>query len=428
MGPGEVAGYYSSLAAGFEQLGVDCAMLMVVPHRFRYAVKAPRSRVAQLALAAARRTYRGWHTRPVRPFIAPINWISRAVVLAHAVRSYDVFIFSCGDTLLHPVELKLLKGLGKKLLFVFHGSDSRPPYINGKYVILAGEDPGRRLARQARRMKRRLRWVHRYADAIIDSPLSGHFHDRRFVNWFRIGIPYTCAERSEAESTSGSSPSGGPLRVVHAPSDSATKGSSIIAGAIERARARGLQIDFVQIKERPNSEVIAELARCDFVIDELYSDVPGAALAFEAAALGKPTIVGGYGMEEFRRWIPADMVLPTHYCRPDELDDAIDRLARDGAYRIALGNRARQFVRDKCAPAAVAERILRVLDGRDVDDWWVEPGQIEYLLGTGLPAETARSAVRAVIDAATEEGLQLSGNRALVDRLRGFAYGHPVCP
>jgi hypothetical protein len=429
LGPFEIAGYYANLAAGFEQLGIDATLLMIAPHAFRYAAKPPRSRLARFVLERAQATYPGSRSGLAKIRVLPANLLWRSLLVAHALASYDVFIFSCGDTLLDGMELPLLKLLRRKVVFVFHGSDSRPPYINGKNVRRAGDDPGKALVRKARQMKRRLAHVRRHADAIIDSPLSGHFHDRPFVNWFRIGIPYAAAPTEvDAGATDADAVRGRPRRVVHAPSDPISKGSLLIEQAVERANQRGLNIELIQLKGRPNAEVLSELARCDFVIDELYSDVPGAGLAFEAASFGRPTIVAGYAASEFRRWIQPDMALPTHYCRPEELDHAIDKLACDEDYRAALGSRARQFLRDKCAPAAVAERVLRVLQARDVDDWYVDPQQITYVFGTGLTEAAARKAIRAVIDAAGERGLQLPGRFELVRRLEAFAKGRPPPP
>jgi hypothetical protein len=210
------------------------------------------------------------------------------------------------------------------------------------------------------------------------------------------------------------------LRVVHAPSAPTSKGSAQITAAIERARRRGVEIDFIQLEGRPNSEVMLELSRCDFVVDQLYSDVPAAGFAFEAACFGKPTLVAGYAAPEFRRWIEPGMALPTHYCHPAELDTALDKLCLDASYRSELGARARRFLRERSTPAMVAERVLRVIEDRDIDDWWVHPSDIEYTFGTGLTEEAVGNAVRAVIEASGEQGLQLSSKPKLVQRLKAL--------
>ena len=422
--PVEIAGYYRNLCIGLQELGVDSRQLLVEAHGFRYGEHPPDDPIARFALDAAQRSDPKKQPGLGRFLLRPINLASRAALVAHAARSYDVLVLAYGSSLLHLADLPLLKRLGKKLVFVFHGTDSRPPYLNGKKVRSAGEHPGPYLAREARSIKRSVAWINRYADAIIDNPLSGHFHLRPFVNWFEVLIPCAHDERfSRAAATvAAAGPCGQALRIVHAPSDPASKGSDLIAAAIERARRRGTAIEYVELKGRPNAEVLEELARCDFVIDELYSDVPGASLCFEAAAFGKPAIVGGYGQEQFQRWIRPERVLPTHYTRPELLDAAIERMAGDVAYRSELGARAQRFVTETCSPAAVASRMLRVIEGDVPPSWLVSPDELGYAHGFGMTEPMARSTIRSVIEAGGDAALQLSEKPELVRRLRAFAY------
>jgi hypothetical protein len=426
LAPVEIAGYYADLRVGLDELGVDARLLMVEAHSFRYGDRPPDGRFAQGALELARRSDPKKQPGLGRFLVRPANLLSRAALVAHAARHYDVLVLSYGSSLLHLADLPLLKRLGKKLIFIFHGTDSRPPYLNGKKVRAAGDAPGPHLAAEARRMKRTVAWINRYADAVIDNPLSGHFHSRPFVNWFEILIPRIHDSRFARAAEIAKQPrTSQALRVLHAPSDPPSKGSDLIAAAIGRARQRGFAIDFIEIKGRPNAEVLEEIARCDFVIDELYSDVPGASLCFEAAALGKPAVVGGFGAQQFRRWIRDDMVLPTHYCHPDELDAAIDRLASDASYRAERGASALEFVTAKCAPVAVAERVLRVIEGNAPASWFVDPQQISYAHGYGLTDAAARGSVRAVLEAGGDGALQLSDKPALVQSLRAFAGMEP---
>ena len=88
----------------------------------------------------------------------------------------------------------------------------------------------------------------------------------------------------------------------------------------------GLEDRGVVVTGRPNREVLAAIAASDFVIDQVYSDSPLAGFAAEAAALGRPAIVGGYAWDDLRRVTPAEVMPPSHVCRPEDLADAIRRL------------------------------------------------------------------------------------------------------
>lgn len=418
LAPIEIAGYYTSLARGFAELGVDCELLLLHSHRFGYDRTDPDGALVRGALEVARYCNRFGPRHPARV----LRLTARTAVLAHVIRTADVIVFGAGESLLDHADLPLLKHLGKTLVFVFHGSDSRPPYLNGKSVRKFGDGAG--LIRATRRTRRRLDWIGRYADVIVDSPLSGQLHGRPFVNWFRIGLPCAVDPAPTPPHEAGRRP----LRVVHAPSDPESKGTPLIEAAIERARARGIELVLVRLIGRPNAEVHEELERCDFVIDELYSDVPGAGLAMEAASHARPSIVGGYAATQFERWIEPDMMLPTHYCLPSELDDAIDRLAIDSAYRLELGRRAHAFVAKQCSPAAVAQRLLRTISSPgDTRDWLVDPTRIDYVHGTGLSAASVRVAIRMALEAGSERALRVSDKPELLRRLVALANESDEC-
>jgi hypothetical protein len=142
-----------------------------------------------------------------------------------------------------------------------------------------------------------------------------------------------------------------------------------------------------------------------------------AGFAAEAAALGRPAIVGGVGWNELRAATPPELLPPAHLCHPDDLDQAVVRLATDHAYRVALGERAYRFVAERWSPAAVAGRLLEVLRGQAPAEWWFEPAAILHAGGAGMAEEEVASAVRAVVDAAGSAALQVGDKPDLERRL-----------
>src|SRR3990170_1211052 len=60
---------------------------------------------------------------------------------------------------------------------------------------------------------------------------------------------------------------------------------------IKKMQLKGHSIELIEIIRKTNAEVLDELSRCDFIIDELYSDAAMAGFATEAAFFGKPAIV-----------------------------------------------------------------------------------------------------------------------------------------
>ena len=83
-----------------------------------------------------------------------------------------------------------------------------------------------------------------------------------------------------------------------------------VAKAAHCLGARVIRILFESGEALHLDGILAELARCDFVIDQLYSDYPLPGLATEAAWFGKPTVVGGYAQYAIR---PARLLVPHLY-------------------------------------------------------------------------------------------------------------------
>ena len=386
LGLTEVAGYYAGLQAELRRLGVDATLVTVTDHPFQYGgaadtalLRVRRALVRRLASVAAER---GGAARRV-----PLKLAGRAVdvlLLGWAATRFDTFVFGFGTTFTgRPQwELPLLRALGKRVICVFHGSDSRPPYLDGAVMALGRGRTVEECVRATRLVRAIVSHVDAHADAVIDNPLSAHFHARPCVNWYAIGVMSLPASPAEPALR-------GTVRVLHSPSHPEAKGTPLIRRAIENLRARGIPIELVEMTGRPNAEVLAEIERCDFVVDQAYSDTPMATFAAEAARWGKPAVVGGYGGEAFRQFIPPRFLPPTEYCRPEEMEAAIERLATDAEYRRALGARAQAFLAHRWSPGRVARRLLRVMQGRVPRAWLFDPAQIRYLQGGGMPEARA---------------------------------------
>jgi len=335
-----------------------------------------------------------------------------------AAVKYDVFIFAFGKTIigLPAIELPLLALLRRRTIFVFHGSDTRPPYIDGA-VPLTNADGGQvDIARRAARAKRRLRVIERYATAMIDHPPSAQFHERRCVHWLIMGVP-------SAQVAARPAPVGdrSRVRVLHAPSNLEAKGTIRIREIITALQAEGLPIEYVEISGVPHDQVMAALSSADLVVDQLYSDTPMAALAVEAAWHGKPAVVGGYAAAELRRFYRAELLPPTIYCHPDDVPGEIRRLVLDPAARVTLGDAARRYLLERWRPAQVAERFISVIDGSAPADWFFDPRDIEYSHGVGLTETRLGERCAQVLSARGATGFQVDDKPQLKDALVSLA-------
>jgi glycosyltransferase involved in cell wall biosynthesis len=418
LGPVEIAGYYSGLEAGFRELGIDALAVDLDGNPYRYGRRAARDpavvRLAQRTHAASRSA-----TLPavVRAWWTAIRVATDLLVFAWAVARFDVFIFSFGNSFLGLRELRLLRRLGKRVVFVFNGSDARPPYIDGARMAPDRAMPMRDCLALTRRTKAAIQRIERYSDAVVAQPAFSHFFERPVVNFFTVGVPW----RDPSPQQTTDRRADRPIRILHSPSDPTVKGSAVVRETIERLRSEGLDLELIELRGVPNEVVLRELSGCDFVVDQIYSDAPMVGFATEAAVSGKPAIVGGYAWPENHRIFGSDARPPVEECTPETLADAIRHLATDHAHREELGARAREFVTSRWSRKAIAERMLKVADGSAPTAWYFDPAALRYVEGCGLTRAEARSLVAAVIAAGGSAALCVSDKPDLERRFLEFA-------
>jgi len=420
LGPVEIAGYYAGLEAGLLELGVDALAIDLDGNPFRYGSGAARLplvvRMAKQARAGQRAAA---SSRLLRPWWRAARMATSLLVLTWALGRFDVFVFSFGTSFLGLRELPLLRRLGKRMLFVFHGSDARPPYIDGARMAPDRAMPTADCLAMTHRMKTSIAKIERYADAIVAQPAFSHFFERPVVNFFTIGVPWRDHPISDGAVRSDA----GPIRILHSPSDPVVKGSARVRDVIAQLRSEGLDLELTELRGVPNEVVLREIATCDFVVDQIYSDAPMVGFATEAAVAGKPAIVGGYAWPENHRIFGSDPMPPVEECAPETLADAIRHLATNREHREALGQRARAFATLRWSRTAIAERLLMVVDGSAPAEWLFDPRELRYLEGCGLTRDQARASVAAVVAAGGPGALCVSDKPELERRFIAFAMG-----
>ncbi len=421
LGLTEIAGYYGNLKKGFREIGVDCEFINLTPHPFKYGGDdVPNSLVALIRYCGLKRA-----STPRTNILAKAFWIGlqiliRPVFFLWALFRYDVFIFGFHTSFLGFCDLPILKLFNKKVIYMHHGSDSRPPYLDGSIMA-----PGKGVSINecislTENKKRNLQIIDKYADVIINFPPQAYFHQREFVLGLVVGLPYPLDNKKMHDHKNKNS-SSNLVRILHSPSDPEVKGTAIIRQSIERLKQKGYQIDFVEVTGQTNEVVLDELSKCDFIIDQLYSDTPMAGFATEAAFFGKPAVVGGYYSQMIKDDIPANAIPPSLYCHPDEIESAIEKMIVNVDYRTRLGMEAHKFVTENWSAKKVAEKYLRIIDGDIPSEWLYDPNRIKYVHGGGLPEKRVKEIIREMVRIETKDALQLQDKPALENVMLDFA-------
>jgi glycosyltransferase involved in cell wall biosynthesis len=267
--------------------------------------------------------------------------------------------------------------------------------------------------------KRNVDYIDRYADVIINSPSHGQHHTRPFVQRLIIGMPYMPDPELTAKRNFVAQ--GAEVTILHSPSFPEGKGTPGIRAAVAALQAKGHKIRFIEITGRPNHEVLELIAQCDFVIDQLYSDMAMVGFATEAAFFGKPAIVGGYyaahqAVDIADKWIP-----PTLFCLPEDIEAAIEKLLVDAEFRCILGERAREFVESRWLASRSAERFLALARGDFPEEWLYNPAHCDYIHGMGMSKQNMQRVMRGMLERHGMSAFGLSDKPRMEKLIKQFA-------
>jgi glycosyltransferase involved in cell wall biosynthesis len=374
IGIQEIAGYYCQLLQGLRELGCQADFYALNDHPFGYK-QIQEDNVLTHLCRWLKRCESKTKRRSGKLFWLLLQDFIKVLLFFHILPHYDVFIFSYRSTFFHYLELPLLKMSKKRVIYVFHGSDARPPYMDGTIDF----QDAQYLNKTTQKIKSFVSQVEKYADLIIVNPASAQFLSKPFINSMIIGVPFQCQPSFEPLAQES-----GAIQIVHGPSNPKAKGSAQILEVVKRVQLKYPEIQYIELRNRSHSEVLQALQSCDLVIDQLYSDTPLAGLATEAAFFGKPSIVGSYAHSLFEEYLDLESYPPSLVCHPEHLEEALLKLLLDVTFRQDLGRKAQAFVSEKWTPERVAQRYLKLIYNEIPQNWWTDPLDITYPYGAAL--------------------------------------------
>jgi hypothetical protein len=121
--------------------------------------------------------------------------------------------------------------------------------------------------------------------------------------------------------------------------------------------------------------------------------------------------------------MPANDLPPTYFRHPDELDDALYRLATDAVKRQAIGSAMYEFVSSKWRPEQIAANYLRCLEGAP-SNWWFDPKDCFYVNGCSISESRLKARLRGYLEKFGVEALQLRDKAELAAKIVKFAEGN----
>lgn len=412
IGPVEISGIANGLAIGLEKFNIHTELVTKVPHPFSYSNQKS-NRLIQLWQYLFKLRIKSKNLLSKLLFVFATN-IYSLVVFFWAVKKFDGFIFFDQTITNSALELKLLKLLSKKIIFVYTGSDARPPFMDGAIIHgLEGQNL-KLLVKRIKRKKRKIRTQEKYADYVINAPATSQFQTKPFINWFEIGIP-TDPEKDikldDAEQT-------GALIILHCPSHPLVKGSGEISKVIERLKSSGHPIKYITLQGVPNKTVLNHIKKADIVIDQLYSDTPMAKFASEAASMGKPVLVSGYFADYVASQTNTDAYPPLScFVTPENFEQKLVELIESEKFRNQVSREAYNFVTKNWSKEQVCKRYLQLLRDDVPSSWWINPYQVTYIHGCGISKTQLNEYWRLLIENFGKEAFCLDDKPELLKKI-----------
>ncbi len=152
-------------------------------------------------------------------------------------------------------------------------------------------------------------------------------------------------------------PPDGSIRIVHAPTDRAMKGTPMIEAAISEL-AKTWPIEFILLQNMPKAELWRRVTQADIVIDQCLLGWYGA-FATEAMALGKPVMA--FIRDADRDVVPPAMMdeLPVLDLHPDRLVADIEAALERRLEWAEIGQQGAGFVRRWHDAEVIASAMIR---------------------------------------------------------------------
>lgn len=344
------------------------------------------------------------------------------VILPWMAINIDVIFYCIGQTIseFHLLELIIIKFLRKKIIFTFHGSDVRPPYISAPSFL--SNKPNKSnllyLKKSTKSIQKIIRRAELFADEILVSPSASAFFKRRVVNISLLGNPINEKNIIFQNSFKESSQITKTVKILHSPSHAPTKGTFEIEKMIDKLKIMGYSIDYSVIQNKPNKTVLKALMQTDIVIDSLWNESPAGTFPAEAAFCGKPVLIGSYfASSKYSAYTNSIHIPPYCFVTPDEFFNELKKLVSNSSYRIKKGLELLNYMKKYKTLNCIANDYLKLADSKLKKEFYYFPNKVCYPYGYGASLERIREFVKEYVKLFGRKGLALKNNPILESNL-----------
>ena len=359
--PHGIAGNAPQIARAERAIGLDSRSITFTAHPFGYPTDEVLMQPGQSKFALERHRW-SLLWRAIRDFdVIHFNFGSTIMPMPNDLipAGYPFPIRAAYNTyarLLHLSDLPLLKRFGKVIAMTYQGDDARQgDYCLANFAITHAREveAGYYTPESDFQKRRDIAYVGHYADLIYSlNPDLRHVLPQQTQY-----LPYASVDPRDWQFNVPAPFNDRPLKVLHAPSHRAAKGTQYVIDAVERLKNENFLVELILIEHMEHAEARTAYARADLLIDQVLAGWYGG-LAVELMALGKPVIC--YLREGDLKFLPDAMRadLPIINASPHTLYDVLKEwvtLRRDELPE--LGRKSRTYVECWHDPLKIAARL-----------------------------------------------------------------------
>ncbi len=418
IGLTEAAGYFQNLFLGFKVLNLDVGYLNLNSYYYNYNdYNSSNYKFLNYLIRISTKKNSIQKESFFFKLFSLYYFMLKILVFSWTLLKFDTFIFATGSSFFNYWDFKILKLLKKNIICVSLGSDSRPTYLNGTYKDDSNNNKFNPyfVIENDKKINKRISFIEKYANSIINYPQHGHFHKRKFISGNYIGFPTNLEIHEKFELVDENC---SVLKILHAPTRPNAKGSSYFRKIINELKEEGLDFEYIEITKLSNKEVINCINKCDIVLDECYSDSPLGGLGSEAAALAKPVLLSGYYSEYIKS--KKNIFPPSIYVDPSQIKNELRKLVLNKELRSKVGSDLFNFIKLNWNIEFVAKKYIKIINNSAPLEWYISSNDINYLYGWGLSKEELKNNLSELNKKFGKKSFSLSHNSILLDKYLEF--------
>lgn len=288
----------------------------------------------------------------------PIKVLKVMQFFREAIRKYDVFHFNFGQSILdyprffNHLDLPLLKRRGKKIIITYQGCDARTTKLWRDEMgrPICDECDNHSCYKHDDNKIFRIGKVSKYADKayVLNPDLLYSVKFAEFMPYAIYADEWKIQKEQQIDD--------GKIRILHAPTSRALKGTKYVIDACKKLNLNGYPVELMLVENIPHTQVNAYYSKADIVIDQLIFGWYGA-FAVETMALNKPVLCY-LNKEDVEKFVPFKDKIPIKNTSTATLYDDLLELITDKKLRQKIGSKGRAFVEDVHSPVKIAKRLI----------------------------------------------------------------------